>query len=325
MLFGGRVHTVRATDMNAVAAEKHSTAPAPDDDRRLLTAARAGDPDAREQVVKRNLGLVMAVAARYRGLGLPAEDLVQEGSIGLLEALDDFDETREAAFRTYAFWHIRRAMTRALTNAGRLVRLPRHVVERRRAVMRAWARLAMEQGRVPSVDEITAATGFTVAVVEQALTLPSPLISLDETVGDGGWTMGTVLADVAALDPEDEALAGLSDRKRAVIAAHFGLDGDERSLQQVGAELHLSAQRARELEQEALFELEATLRSGPKAGVAGRSREAAFVPAQSRRRRKEGGAAAADVSAVPRGTRRSARLRLSRNTDPRGTRWRAGS
>jgi RNA polymerase sigma factor (sigma-70 family) len=235
-------------------------------------AAKEGDRRARDHVVLENLGLVRAIAARYRDLGLPFEDLVQEGTVGLLQAIDDYRPERAVAFSTYAFWHIRRAITRALTNEGRLVRLPRQVIERRRAVLRAWSALAAGNGHAPSPAEIAAATGLPLPSVEELLALPAPLVSLDEPVGDTGLTMAELLADVSAADPEAEAVAHergqvlaealshLSERKRAVIAAHFGLDGPSQSLQEVGHELRLSAQRTRELEQEALFELDAALR-----------------------------------------------------------------
>jgi RNA polymerase nonessential primary-like sigma factor len=220
---------------------------------------------------------------------------VQEGVVGLLQAIDDYQADRAAAFSTYAFWHIRRAITRALTNDGRLVRLPRQVVERRRAVLRAWSALAAGNGHAPSPAEIGAATGLSSAAVQELLALPAPMVSLDEPIRDTGLTMAELLADVSAADPEveavahergavlAEALAGLSARKRAVIAAHFGLEGPSRSLQQVGHELRLSAQRTRELEQEALFELDAALRKRPPAPVPDRR------PGGSRRRYEGGG------------------------------------
>jgi RNA polymerase sigma factor (sigma-70 family) len=276
-------------------------------EKRLILAAQLGDRDARDRVVLENLGFVRALAGRYRDLGLPFEDLVQEGVVGLLQAIDDYRADRAAAFSTYAFWHIRRAMTRALTNEGRLVRLPRQVVERRRAVLRAWSALAAGNGHAPSPGEIGEATGLSTAAVEELLALPAPMVSLDEPIRDTGLTMAELFADLSAADPEveavahergavlAEALAGLSERKRAVIAAHFGLDGPSRSLQQVGHELRLSAQRTRELEQEALFELDAALRRRPG----------------SPRRRYEGGGRNDDRQAErSRRNRRSARGRV---------------
>jgi DNA-directed RNA polymerase sigma subunit (sigma70/sigma32) len=201
------------------------------------------------------------------------------------------------------------------------VRLPRQVVERRRAALRAWSALAAGNGHAPSPAEIGEATGLSTAAVEELLALPAPMVSLDQPIGDTGLTMAELLADVSAADPEVEAvahergavlaqaLAGLSERKRAVITAHFGLDGPSRSLQQVGQELRLSAQRTRELEQEALFELDAALRRRPQA-VPGRK------PGSSRRP-YEGGGRNDDYQAqrILRATRRSTSGRL--RTRPR--------
>jgi RNA polymerase sigma factor (sigma-70 family) len=238
----------------------------------LVCAARQGDRRARDEVVRRNLGFVRGVASRYRDLGLPFEDLVQEGVVGLLEAIETYEPRRDTALSTYAFWHVRRAITHALTNEARLVRLPRRVVERRRAALRAWSRLAGANGHTPTNGEIAAATGLSVAAVDELQTLPAAVLNFDEPRSESGLTMADVLADTSAADPELEAIThergrelvqaiqALSPRERVVIASHFGLGGPPRSLQDVAEELHLSAQRAREIEQEALHELDAALR-----------------------------------------------------------------
>lgn len=274
-------------------ADMPSAAPWPSQERRLLAAARAGELRAQEQLLARHVALVRAVAARYRGLGLPVEDLVQEGSVGLLEAIRQFDNGREADFPAFALGYIRCAITRALADEARLVRLPRQVVERRRAVLRAWSTLATHHGGNPSVGDLVAASGLDAASVEALLALPAS-ISLDEPLGIEGLALAGALADVDvpvpahdALEPERQlalakALGELSDRKRAVIAAHFGLDGDPRPPQQIGVELGLSPKGMRELEREALRELDDALRRPVSAPVA--VEEAGNLPAPSPRR-----------------------------------------
>ena len=241
-------------------------------ERKLLRAAKRGDRGARRRLVELHGGLVRSVAFRYRDLGLPLEDLVQEGSIGLLDAIDRFDPARGAAsFATYARWRVRRAITQALTSHGRLVRLPKGVVERQRGVARVRARLQARTGREPLPDEIAAVTGLPLAAVVEALAAREAPASLDAPVAEGGVTLEALVEDPAAPQPEaetlaherselvDGALAELPPRERRVIEAHFGLGDDERSLVELAAELELSPQRARALEQDALHRLWATL------------------------------------------------------------------
>ena len=128
--------------------------------RSLLRAAQAGDRGAREQLVTSSLGLVRSVASRYRDLGLPFDDLVQEGALGLLDAIDHYDPDRGACFETYSRFRIRRAIRNALTEKSRLIRLPKQVVERRRAIERAEARLTAAAGRTATTAEIAALTGL---------------------------------------------------------------------------------------------------------------------------------------------------------------------
>jgi len=279
MPFGPAVPSLEArTDVTARTRARRTPSNGGTPEQMLLRAARRGDRRARDELVARHLGLVKYVAARYRDLGLPFEDLAQEGTVGLLEAIDSYEPERGAAFAAYAFWHIRRAITRALTNEARLVRLPRQVVERRRAALRAWSELAGANGHMPTNGEIAAATGLSVAAVDELQRLPAPVLSFDEPRRGNGLTIADVLADRSARDPESEALAHergrllaqaigrLSSREQLIVAAHFGLDGSPRSLQDVANELHLSPQRVREIEQEALCELAVALRL-PKSGT----------------------------------------------------------
>ena len=137
--------------------------------RRLLRAAQRGDPRSRELLVQAHLGLVRSVASHYRELGLPLDDLIQEGSLGLLDAIDRYDPCHGATFETYARFRVRRAIRNALTDQARLIRLPKQVVERRRAISRAEARLATEaSGRAPTPAQLAVDTGLSVAAVVDA-------------------------------------------------------------------------------------------------------------------------------------------------------------
>jgi RNA polymerase sigma factor (sigma-70 family) len=232
---------------------------------RLAARARSGDRDARRLLVEEHLPLVRSIALRYRDLGLPVEDLVQEGSIGLLQAIDDFDPGCDATFSTYAFWRVRGAITHALTERGRLLRIPRPVIQRRRAVSEAQRRLA-SGGRAPTTSELAQATGLSLAAVEEALAAPFDVGSLDALDGSSALA----LADPSA-DPEGEALAAqrarvvvravgrLGRRSREVVSRHFGIGQQPETLQRIAADLALSPSRTRALKDDALRELAAVL------------------------------------------------------------------
>jgi RNA polymerase primary sigma factor len=244
-------------------------------ERKLLRAARAGDRKARERVIREHGKLVRSTATRYTGLGLPFEDLVQEGAIGLLEAVDAWEEERGASFETFARWHVRRAMTDALTSQARLVRLPKQVVERRRAVSRTASELAAGSGHAPTAEEITAQTGLPPETVAAIQALPPAPASLDETVTDDGATMLGLIEDPTAADPEAEALALqrrevlaaavalLPERQRTVIERRYGLGSTAVSLAELSRELDLCPQRTRAIEQAALFRLAKMLERDP--------------------------------------------------------------
>ncbi|HZO96629.1 MAG TPA: sigma-70 family RNA polymerase sigma factor [Gaiellaceae bacterium] len=244
---------------------------------RLAARARRGDRAARTTLVEEHMGLVRAIAARYRDLGLPFEDLVQEGAIGLLAAIDDYDPTRGASFSTHAFWRVRAAVTHALTAQGQLVRLPRPVLERRRRVARARDLLAAA-GREPTVTELARSTTLPPAEVAEALA-PAGVASLDRPAGDGPGPRDLVALDAAA-SPEAQLVGGeearalrgavrrLRGRKQAIVSRHFGLAGDPEPLTEIAEDLHLSPERTRALKDEALRELAAELEPVVGAGSA---------------------------------------------------------
>jgi RNA polymerase primary sigma factor len=208
---------------------------------------------------------VKSLARRYRDLGLPVEDLVQEGAIGLLEAIDHFDAANGASFSTYAYWRARRTMTHALTDHGRVLRLPKGVLERRRAIADAAATL-VNRGRRPTPSALAEETHLSQEDVLAALEAPTTIASLDAPLDDGS-TLQAALADPDAVEPSTAALARLERaalaeaiehlpaRQRAVIDAHFGLSGEARTLAEIGSELHVSPARVRAIEADALHDL----------------------------------------------------------------------
>jgi RNA polymerase primary sigma factor len=219
-------------------------------------------------LVEEYMGLVRSVAFRYRDLGLPVEDLVQEGAIGLLTAIEDYDAARGASFSTFAFWRVRAAVTHALTAHGQLIRVPRPVVERRREVTRTRERLSAA-GREPTANELAAATDVPVAEVVEALTATT-VASLDQPMADGR-TLGEHVTGDAGSWPEPQAVErerthalhdavlNLRGRHRTIIRRHFGLAGNAEPLTGIANDLNLSAERTRALKDEALRKLAADL------------------------------------------------------------------
>jgi RNA polymerase primary sigma factor len=240
--------------------------------RKLLRAARRGDRRARERLVISHLGLVRSVASRYRELGLPFDDLVQEGSLGLLDAIDRYDACRGPEFNSYARFRVRRAIRNALTDQARLIRLPKQVVERRRAIDRAEATLtASAAGRAPTPTQLAAATGLPVAAVLEARSAGLAPISLDEPALPDGSPLESLIADPAAIDPEldaldrnrtellNAALEKLPERQRQVVSRQWGLNGAPDSTAALAAEFKLSPRRTQTIGRDALYELRAAL------------------------------------------------------------------
>jgi RNA polymerase primary sigma factor len=242
---------------------------------RLLRAVRHGDRGARERLVVAQLELVRSVAWRYRDLGLPLDDLVQEGAVGLLDAVDSFDPARGVPFERYARFRIRRSILAALTAQARLIRLPKRIVERRHAIDRVEAAfVAAEQGRLPTSVELASATGLTPTAVLEAQSASLTPLSLDEPFLPDGSPLESVIADPTAGDPELEALeheqaellkaalAALPAVRRRVLSRRFGLGGTPQSAAALAAELELSPQRTQAIARDALHELRAALADG---------------------------------------------------------------
>ena len=241
----------------------------------LAKAVERGDQAAKDRMINSNLRLVVSIAKRYRGRGVPFGDLIQDGVIGLNRAVEKFDHRKGFKFSTYATWWIRQAVQRSVAGQSRTIRVPTHVHERRNKLAAAARKLEPQLGRPATYDELAEATGLSLLHIEEALEIVEARVSLNRPVGsDADGELGDLFADENADDPEqaaDEylqsravrlALEQLPELERRILELRYGLDGEPRSLEAIGAELGISRERIRRLEGEALDSLAETLGDG---------------------------------------------------------------
>jgi RNA polymerase primary sigma factor len=242
----------------------------PAEERELARRKDEGDEEAKKKLIESNLRLVMSITRNYTKAGVPLLDLIQEGNLGLIRAVEKFDYKLGYKLSTYATWWIRQAVTRALADQGRTIRLPVHVADQVRRLMRARRQLAQKYNREPTEKELAKESGFPEKRVRELLDLVEDPVSLETPVGDGESMYADLIEDIHSERPDEstskklrrnelaEALLLLNPRMQRVLSLRFGLNGETpQTLEEVGAGLGITRERVRQLESRALRELRA--------------------------------------------------------------------
>ena len=246
----------------------------PADDRRMMRTVTAGQR-AKNELIQANLRLVVSIAKRYSGRGMQFLDLIQEGNMGLMRAVDKFDHTKGFKFSTYATWWIRQAITRSIADQARTIRIPVHMVESMNRVLRMQRQMHQELEREPTLDELADRCGLSTERIREILRISQDPLSLDSPVGEEeDSNLADFIEDLTADVPADmatkrmltqaveEALGELTEREQEIVRMRFGLeDGQARTLEDVGREFGVTRERIRQIEAKTLAKLRHPMRS----------------------------------------------------------------